>query len=192
MLTYTKAETELETCALDEFLKAKKENASNREFLEKINERVVAINNISSIPAEALRNRVALINMVDVVVAENIRHGHPKIFTNDLFKAAGKLQDKLTGVVWANNFHQVIVNATIEVFISNASYKLSFEIFLTEVISILRGRESSEEINQIPDLMIPGTYRVNDRYVNQIHQIYDDKLQEPNIFMDMIRRIISL
>ncbi|PIK62138.1 hypothetical protein BSL78_00860 [Apostichopus japonicus] len=190
MLAYTKAESVLETCTLRQFLEAKKENASNRDFLEKINNRVVAINNISTIPAEALRNRVALIEMTGVVVADNIRKGNPVLFTNDLFDSAGTLHKKIASVVQDNEFSPALINATIETIINDCSSMLPFDVFLEKVVIILATREKSEKNSRIPGLFIPGTNEVNKRYVDQVRQIYDEIQPEANMFIKQIASFV--
>lgn len=180
----------LGTCTLDEFLKAKKENASNRDFLEKINDRVIAINNTSSIPAEALRNRIALIEMTGVVVAENIRKGNPVLFTNDLFDSAGALHKKIASIVRDNEFPPALINATVETIKNNCSSRLPFDVFLKKVVTILNAREMSEKNSTIPDLFIPGTKEVNKKYVHQVKQIYDETKQEVNMFIEKIAACI--
>lgn len=189
MLTYTKAETELEMCTLGELNKMKKENVSNRRFLAKINNRVVAVNNKCLEPAEALLNRGALIEMVDLVVVKNIQNGKP-VWTGDIFEKAGKLQEKLTSLVQDKSFHPEMVNATIEVKIHNTSARQPFDTFLKEVISILRERENSENFNKIPDLIIPGTDRVRAKYVEQIQQIYNQIQPELNTYWWKVGYII--
>lgn len=189
MLAYTRAETELETCTLREFLEQKKENENNRRFLENINDRVVAINNNSSVPAEALRNRDALIQMVDVVVADNIKNDKPVMFTNELFKTAGMLHDQIASVVRENNFHPILVNATIEAITNIRSERLTFDVFLNEVESILGKRETSEENNNILDLFIERTNKVNRKCVDQVQRIYDEIRPEVNNLRGRIKTI---
>lgn len=89
-LIFTKAETELNDYPLEAFLNRMKENENFKDFVNKINHRVIAVNNSTNIPAEQERNRKEIIAMVDELVEHNRQQGRSGIYKYKLHKKVEK------------------------------------------------------------------------------------------------------
>lgn len=114
LLVYTTPETELKYGSLEDFLIRMKELRQYRKFLQKINDRVIAVNNVTSETEKLAQNRQILIEMMENVVRENKSLKRPEVFTNKLFVEAKRLHNKLPKDIC----HQSIANAVVEVILS--------------------------------------------------------------------------
>lgn len=80
MLVYTNVEGPLHHCSLDDFIEEKKKYEPYKRFIDAINGRVVAVNNMTQIPAEQRRNRQVILGMADKIVRENEERGEKELF----------------------------------------------------------------------------------------------------------------
>ncbi|XP_071830612.1 GTPase IMAP family member 8-like isoform X2 [Apostichopus japonicus] len=145
MLVYTKPESALCDMSLNTFLEKQKENADMKSFLGKIGDRVLAVNNKATDKREKTRNKDAIIAMVDKVIENNMIKCQPIAFTNDTFKKAKELREKVVSVVKRENCHPSLVNAVIETVIWFSKWgTIAEEKFVEKVIDILCKSEQCE------------------------------------------------
>lgn len=140
ILVCTNAEIELQKFSLDEFLNEMRKDNRFGSFLDKIDERVVAVNNKTKSPEEKERNREAIIALVDKVVEENRKQGRAETCSNELFKQADKLHKTLVNKY---RCHPIILNAVIEATIklTNSILRPNQTKFMSEVKTILQKNE---------------------------------------------------